>query len=58
MNIGIATTTDRGLYVPVVKNCEAMNIWELGGELGRVAGAARDGEGADKGDEDIGEQGV
>jgi len=43
VNIGIATTTDRGLYVPVVKNCEAMNIWELGGELGRVAGAARDG---------------
>lgn len=43
VNIGIATTTDRGLYVPVVKNCEARNIWELGSELGRVAGAARDG---------------
>ena len=43
VNIGIATTTERGLYVPVVKNCEARNIWELGSELGRVAGAARDG---------------
>jgi len=43
VNIGIATTTDRGLYVPVVKNCEARNIWELGSELRRVAGAARDG---------------
>jgi 2-oxoisovalerate dehydrogenase E2 component (dihydrolipoyl transacylase) len=27
----------------VVKNCEASNIWELGSELRRVAGAARDG---------------
>ena len=43
VNIGIATTTDRGLYVPVVKNCEARNIWELGEELRRVAGSARDG---------------
>jgi len=43
VNIGIATTTDRGLYVPVVKNCEARDIWELGSELRRVSGAARDG---------------
>ena len=43
VNIGIATTTDRGLYVPVVKNCEARNIWELGSELRRVSGSARDG---------------
>ncbi len=43
VNMGIATTTDRGLYVPVVKNCEAMNIWELASELGRVASGARDG---------------
>ncbi|MBT4059965.1 MAG: 2-oxo acid dehydrogenase subunit E2 [Euryarchaeota archaeon] len=43
VNMGIATTTDRGLYVPVVKNCESRNIWELGSELRRVAGAARDG---------------
>lgn len=43
VNLGIATTTDRGLFVPVVKNCEAMNIWEVGGELRRVSTAARDG---------------
>ena len=43
VNLGIATTTDRGLFVPVVKNCESKNIWELGSELRRVAGAARDG---------------
>mgnify|MGYP000880992697 CR=1 FL=1 len=43
INIGIATTTDRGLYVPVVKHVEAKTIWETGAELIRVAGAARDG---------------
>ncbi len=43
VNIGIATTTDRGLYVPVVKHVEAMTIWQTGAELIRVAGAARDG---------------
>ncbi|MBS71966.1 MAG: branched-chain alpha-keto acid dehydrogenase subunit E2 [Thermoplasmata archaeon] len=43
INIGIATTTDRGLYVPVVKNCEAKDIWSLGSELRRVSGSARDG---------------
>ena len=43
INIGIATTTDRGLYVPVVKHVEAKTIWETGSELIRVASAARDG---------------
>jgi 2-oxoisovalerate dehydrogenase E2 component (dihydrolipoyl transacylase) len=43
INIGIATTTDRGLYVPVVKHVEAKTIWEAGAELLRVATAARDG---------------
>ena len=43
INIGIATTTDRGLYVPVVKHVEAKTIWEAGAELLRVASAARDG---------------
>ena len=43
INIGIATTTDRGLYVPVVKHVEAKTIWETATELIRVAGAARDG---------------
>ncbi len=43
INIGIATTTDRGLYVPVVKHVEAKTIWEAGQELIRVSSAARDG---------------
>jgi len=43
INIGIATQTERGLYVPVVKHVEAKNIWEVGTELIRVSSAARDG---------------
>ena len=43
VNIGIATTTERGLYVPVVKHVEARDIWETAAELNRVADAARDG---------------
>ena len=43
VNIGIATTTDRGLYVPVVKHVEAMTIHEVATELRRVSSAARDG---------------
>ena len=46
VNIGIATTTDRGLYVPVVKHVEGKTIWEAGSELIRVSGAARDGSAA------------
>ncbi|MAU85517.1 MAG: branched-chain alpha-keto acid dehydrogenase subunit E2 [Euryarchaeota archaeon] len=43
VNLGIATQTDRGLYVPVVKNVEAMDIWQAAGDLIRVSGAARTG---------------
>ncbi len=45
-HIGIATSTERGLYVPVVKNVEARDIWGTAAELNRVAGAARDGSAA------------
>ena len=43
VHIGIATQTDRGLYVPVVKNVEAQDIWESASEMKRVSNAARDG---------------
>ena len=43
VNLGIATQTDRGLYVPVVKNVEAMDIWQAASDLIRVSGAARTG---------------
>ena len=43
VHIGIATQTERGLYVPVVKHVEAMDAWQAAAELQRVAGAARNG---------------
>ena len=43
VNIGIATQTERGLYVPVVKHVEAMDAWQAAAEMQRVAGAARGG---------------
>ena len=43
VNLGIATQTDRGLYVPVVKHVEAMDIWNAASEMQRVSGSARDG---------------
>ena len=43
VNLGIATQTDRGLYVPVVKNVEAMDVWQAASDLIRVSGAARSG---------------
>ncbi len=43
VNLGIATQTDRGLFVPVVKHTEAMDIWQAAAEMQRVSGAARDG---------------
>jgi 2-oxoisovalerate dehydrogenase E2 component (dihydrolipoyl transacylase) len=44
INLGIATQTDRGLFVPVVKHVEAMDIWQSATEMGRVTGATRDGK--------------
>ncbi len=43
VNLGIATQTERGLYVPVVKHVEAMDIWQAATEMQRVSGAAREG---------------
>jgi len=44
INLGIATQTDRGLYVPVVKHVEAMDIWQSAAEMMRVTQATRDGK--------------
>ncbi|MFW2380874.1 MAG: dihydrolipoamide acetyltransferase family protein, partial [Acidimicrobiales bacterium] len=43
VHIGIATQTDDGLRVPVVQHCEALGVWGLAAEIGRVTSAARDG---------------
>ena len=44
IHLGIATQTDRGLYVPVVKHVEAMDIWQSAVEMVRVTSATRDGK--------------
>ncbi len=44
IHLGIATQTDRGLYVPVVKHVEAMDIWQAASEMGRVTQATREGK--------------
>ena len=43
IHLGIATQTERGLYVPVVKNVEAQDVWQSASELMRVSDAAKDG---------------
>lgn len=43
INLGIATQTDRGLYVPVVKNVEALDLWQTANNMIEATGAAKDG---------------
>ncbi|WP_426196399.1 dihydrolipoamide acetyltransferase family protein [Massilia sp. DWR3-1-1] len=44
VHIGIATQTEPGLMVPVVKNAEARNPWSNAAEVARLAEAARQGK--------------
>ncbi|QUD88079.1 dihydrolipoamide acetyltransferase family protein [Phenylobacterium montanum] len=44
LHVGIATQTDDGLIVPVVKHAEGRDVWELAGEIARLAGLARQGK--------------
>ncbi|MEM9500976.1 MAG: dihydrolipoamide acetyltransferase family protein [Pseudomonadota bacterium] len=43
VHLGMATQTDNGLMVPVIKDAQARNLWQLASEIGRLAGSARDG---------------
>jgi 2-oxoisovalerate dehydrogenase E2 component (dihydrolipoyl transacylase) len=43
VHIGIATQTDAGLMVPVVRHCEALGLWDMAAETQRLAEAAREG---------------
>ena len=43
VHLGMATQTDQGLMVPVIRNAQAKNLWQLAGEITRLANAARDG---------------
>lgn len=46
VHIGIATQTDNGLMVPVIKHCEVKSLWDSAGEVTRLATACRDGSAA------------
>ena len=43
IHLGVATQTDAGLMVPVIRDAQDRNIWQLATEIGRLAAAARDG---------------
>ncbi|OED38619.1 branched-chain alpha-keto acid dehydrogenase subunit E2 [Chromatiales bacterium (ex Bugula neritina AB1)] len=42
VHIGIATQTEAGLMVPVVRHCEVLSLWDSAAEVGRLAGICRD----------------
>ena len=42
VHIGMATMTDTGLKVPVLRHVEAMDIWQCASEVRRLADTARD----------------
>jgi len=44
VHIGIATQTDGGLMVPVVRHAEALDPWQMAVEIARLATAARTGK--------------
>jgi 2-oxoisovalerate dehydrogenase E2 component (dihydrolipoyl transacylase) len=44
VHLGMATQTDAGLMVPVIRNAEARNVWQLATEIIRLADAARSGK--------------
>ena len=43
VHLGMATQTDNGLMVPVIRDAQARNLWQLANEIARLANAARDG---------------
>ncbi len=43
VNLGMAAQTDAGLMVPVIRNAQAQNLWQLANEISRLAEAARSG---------------
>lgn len=43
VHLGIATRTAGGLLVPVLRNVQALNLWQLANEIARLAEAARNG---------------
>jgi 2-oxoisovalerate dehydrogenase E2 component (dihydrolipoyl transacylase) len=43
VHLGMATQTDAGLMVPVIRDAQARNLWQIATEIRRLAEAARDG---------------
>lgn len=43
VHIGIATQSDGGLMVPVMRHAEARDLWSMAAEIGRLAQAVRNG---------------
>jgi 2-oxoisovalerate dehydrogenase E2 component (dihydrolipoyl transacylase) len=43
VHLGMATQTDAGLMVPVIRDAQDLNIWQLATEIARLADAARSG---------------
>jgi 2-oxoisovalerate dehydrogenase E2 component (dihydrolipoyl transacylase) len=41
VDMGIATQTQNGLMVPVIRGAERLSVWQLAGEIGRLSEAAR-----------------
>ncbi|MEJ7931835.1 dihydrolipoamide acetyltransferase family protein [Ramlibacter sp. AN1015] len=46
VHLGVATQTDAGLLVPVVRHAEALDLWGIAREVARLAEAARSGKAA------------
>ena len=44
VHLGMAAQTDGGLMVPVIRDAQAKNLWQLASEIGRLAEAARSGK--------------
>ena len=44
VHLGLATQTDAGLMVPVIRDAQDRNIWQLASEIRRLAEAARAGK--------------
>ena len=43
VHIGMAAQTPGGLMVPVIRNAESQNIWQLSSEVARIGEAAKTG---------------
>ncbi len=43
VHLGMATQTDGGLMVPVIRDAQDRNLWQLANEIQRLASAAREG---------------